>query len=152
VLALLQGLPTSQKVLWPSEHHFSLLYKTSVSSHFCWEEYGGICMEAKSLLWVKVGLRGPTCQAGRQARVSGWPSFLAALTLDIGCPMHWPSLTHWQSGVWKGANTWLASQGGDADRPHFGSVGPRLCATSSPHVIFSVPMPYFWHIEDMHVF
>jgi hypothetical protein len=30
-------------------------------------------------------------------------------------------------------------------------VGPRLCATSSPHVIFIVTMPYFGHIKDMHV-
>jgi hypothetical protein len=39
-----------------------------------------------------------------------------------------------------------------ADQPHFGSVGPGLCATSSPRVIFSVTMPYFGHIEDMHGF
>jgi hypothetical protein len=68
------------------------------------------------------------------------------------CPMHRPSLICWQSKVWKGANTWLADQGGGADRPHFSSVGPELCATSSPRIIFSVTMPYFWHIEDMHGF
>jgi hypothetical protein len=31
-------------------------------------------------------------------------------------------------------------------------VGQGLCATSSPRVIFSVTMPYFGHIEDMHGF
>jgi hypothetical protein len=99
------------------------------------------------VLWLKVGLRGGgTCQAGWPARVVGRWSFVAALTLGIGCYMHWPSLTHWQSGIWKGANTWPAA------RPHFGLVGPGLCATSSPHVIFSVTMPYFGHIEDMHRF
>jgi hypothetical protein len=39
-----------------------------------------------------------------------------------------------------------------ASRPHFGSVGPELCVTSSPHVILSVTMPYFRHIKDMHRF
>jgi hypothetical protein len=58
------------------------------------------------VLWPKVGLGGPTCQAGRPARVAGWPareagrsSLLAAPNLGIGCSMHRPSLTHWQSGV-----------------------------------------------------
>jgi hypothetical protein len=37
-------------------------------------------------------------------------------------------------------------------RPHFGLIGPGLCATSSPLVIFSMTMPYFGHIEDMHEF
>jgi hypothetical protein len=31
---------------------------------------------------------------------------MAAPTLGIVYPMHRPSLTHWQSGIWKGANTW----------------------------------------------
>jgi hypothetical protein len=101
------------------------------------------------MLWLKVVLRGATCQAGRPARVAGRPSFLAAPALGIGCPMHRPSLTHWQSGVWKGANTWPAGQGGGVGWPHFGSVAPRLCATSSHHVILSATMPYF---EDMHGF
>jgi hypothetical protein len=90
------------------------------------------------VLWPNVGLRRP--------------SFLAAPTLGIGCPVHRPFLTHWQSGVWKGANTWPADQGAAAGRPHFGSVGPRLHATSSPHVIFPVTMSYLGHIEDMHEF
>jgi hypothetical protein len=46
----------------------------------------------------------------------------------------------------------LAGQGGGADRPHFGSVWPGICAMSSPHVILSVTMHYFGHIEDMHGF
>jgi hypothetical protein len=80
------------------------------------------------------------------------PSYMATPTLGVGYLMHRPSLTRWQSEIWKGTNTWLAGQGGGAGRPHFGSVGPGLCAKSSPHVIFSVTMPYFGHIEDMHGF
>jgi hypothetical protein len=90
------------------------------------------------MLWPNVGLRRPC--------------FLAAPTLGIGCPVHRPFLTHWQSVVWKGTNTWPADQGAEAGRPHFGSVGPRLCATSFPRVIFSVTMSYLGHIEDMHGF
>jgi hypothetical protein len=37
-------------------------------------------------------------------------------------------------------------------RPHYGSVGPGLCATSSPRVILSVTMSYFGHNEYMHGF
>jgi hypothetical protein len=48
----------------------------------------------KSVLWLKVGLRGPTCLVGRLARVARRPSFMAAPTLGIGYPMHRPSLTH----------------------------------------------------------
>jgi hypothetical protein len=77
---------------------------------------------------------------------------MAAPTLGIGYPVHQPSLTRWQSGIWKGANTWPADQRGGADRAHFGLVGPGLCAMSSPRVIFSVTMPYFGHIEDMYEF
>jgi hypothetical protein len=112
----------------------------------------GIYRGAKLVLWPKVGLGGPTCQASRPARVAGQPSLLAALTLGIGCPVHRPSLTHWQRGVWKGTNTWPAGQGGGAFWPHFGLVGPGLCATSFPHVIFSVTMPCLGHIEDVHRF
>jgi hypothetical protein len=73
---------------------------------FCREEYGDIYRGAKLVLWPKVGLEGLTCQAGRLARVAGQParvagrpSFLAAPTLGIGCPVHQPSLTCWQSKV-----------------------------------------------------
>jgi hypothetical protein len=109
-------------------------------------------MGVKSVLWLKVGLGGPTCQAGCPARVAGRPCFVATPTLGIGYPVHRPSLTRWQSGIWKGTNTWHVGQGGGADRPHFGSDGPRLCATSYPHVIFSVTIPYFWQIQDMYGF
>jgi hypothetical protein len=54
---------------------------------------------AKLVLWVKVRLRGAICQATRIARVAEQLSFLAALTLGIGCPVHQPSLTRWQSEV-----------------------------------------------------
>jgi hypothetical protein len=77
---------------------------------------------------------------------------MVAPTLGIGYLVHRPSLTHWQSRIWKGANTWPAVRGGGAGRPHFGSVEPEICITSPPRVIFSVTMPYFRHIEDMHGF
>jgi hypothetical protein len=97
------------------------------------------------VLWAKLALVGPTCQPGRQ-------SFVATPTLGIGYPMHRPFLTCLQSRIWKCTNTWPPGQGGGAGWPHIGSVGPRLCAISSPRVIFSVTMPYFGHIEDMHGF
>jgi hypothetical protein len=104
------------------------------------------------VLWPKVGLGGPTCQVGRPARVAGrpssWPHRLWAL--DVPCidlPWHVG-----KSEFEKGTNTWPPGQGGGADRHHFGSVGPGLCVTSSLRVIFSVTMPYFRYIEDMHGF
>jgi hypothetical protein len=63
--------------------------------------------------------------------------------------VHQPSLTCWQSGNRKGANTWLASQGSGASRPRFGSVAPGLCAMSSPRVTLSVTKPYFGHDCDV---
>jgi hypothetical protein len=36
---------------------------------------------------------------GQPARVPERPSFLAALTMGIGCPVNRPSLTHCQSRV-----------------------------------------------------
>jgi hypothetical protein len=104
------------------------------------------------VLWPKVGLRGPTCQDGWSARVTGWPKFMAAPTSAIGYPVHRPSLTHWQSKIWKVANTWPTSQRGGVGWPHFVSVGPGFYATSSPHVIFSMTIPYFGHTEGMHRF
>jgi hypothetical protein len=62
------------------------------------------------------------------------------------------TLTHGENGFWKCANTWLVSQGDVAGWPHLGSVEPVLCATSSPHVILSMTMPYFGHNIDMHGF
>jgi hypothetical protein len=99
-------------------------------------------MRVKSVLWPKVGLRGPTCQAAQPTRVARQPSLLPTLTLGIGYPMHRPSLTCWQSVAGKAPTPSRPAMevGG---RPHFGSVGPGLCATSSPRVIFSVTMPYF---------
>jgi hypothetical protein len=38
-------------------------------------------MGVKSVLWLKVGLGGPTCQTERLARVAERPSFLATLHL-----------------------------------------------------------------------
>jgi hypothetical protein len=45
-----------------------------------------------------------------------------------------------------------AGQGDVAGWPHLGSVEPMLYATSFPHVILSMTLPYFGHNEDMHGF
>jgi hypothetical protein len=92
---------TLQEWTWEHYRKLNLIFFTP----FCREEYGGIYRRVKSVLWVKVGLRVPTCQAGWPARVVGRPSFMATPILGIGCPVHWPSLTHWESSVWKDANT-----------------------------------------------
>jgi hypothetical protein len=51
----------------------------------------------------KWGSGGPLVKPVSQL---GWPSFMVALALGIIYPMHRPSLTRWQSGIWKGVNTW----------------------------------------------
>jgi hypothetical protein len=102
--------------------------------------------------WLKVGLGGPLV---RRASQLGWlggkVSWLHQLwALDTLC-----TDLRWHIGKAKNLkrwHTWPAGQGGGADRSHFGSVGPGLCATSSPRVIFSVTMPYFGHIENIHGF
>jgi hypothetical protein len=65
------------------------------------------------VLWPKVGLKGAL------VRPAGWPCFMAAPTLVIGYPGHWPSLTRWQSGIWKGAKTWPAC-------PTLARLGPNF--------------------------
>jgi hypothetical protein len=77
-LELLRGLPISREVLWASEPRLSL-YSTRTKL--------GSTLEAKltlsagrsrgvmSVLWAKVGLEGPTCQAGRVAKLHGHTNF-----------------------------------------------------------------------------
>jgi hypothetical protein len=104
------------------------------------------------VLWLKVGLGGATCQAGRPARVAGQPSFLAALNLGITDLLHRPPLTRVWNDFWKYAKLWPVGQGSGVGRPHFGSVGLELCAASSPRVILFVTMYYFGYNKDMHGF
>jgi hypothetical protein len=54
--------------------------KLTLSSHFLLGGVGGYLQGVKSVLWVNVVLRGPTCQAIRPSRVAGWLCFMAALT------------------------------------------------------------------------
>jgi hypothetical protein len=70
----------------------------------------------------------------------------------IGYSSYRLTLTRGENGFWKFANTWLAGEGDVADRPYLGSVEPVLYATTFPHVILSVTMPYFGHNEGMHRF
>jgi hypothetical protein len=115
-------------------------------------EHRGIYRTSKAVLCPKIGHVRPTCQAGRPCNLAGRPSFLLAQPLGIGYLDHRLCLTRRQNGFWKCANTWSAGQGDVASRPHLGLVELVLCATSFPHVIFSVTMPYFGHNEGMHGF
>jgi hypothetical protein len=100
----------------------------------------------------RLGAWGPL---DRPASHATWPggqvSSLHWLS-HIGYSSYWLALTHGENGFWKCANTWPATQGDVAGWPHLGSVEPVLYATSFPHVILSVTMPYFGHNEDMHRF
>jgi hypothetical protein len=104
------------------------------------------------VLWSKIGRVGPTCQAEWPCNLARRPCFLLAPALGIGYLEHRLCWTRRQNGFWKCANAWPADHGDVAGRPHLGSVEPVLCATSFPHVILSVTMPYFRHNEDMHGF
>jgi hypothetical protein len=85
--------------------------------------------------WVEVATH-QTLASRPYTRPTSHPT-QPSLTLGTAYPVHRPSLTCWQSGNWNGANTWLVGQ------PCYGSIGLGLCATSSPHVILSMTMPYF---------
>jgi hypothetical protein len=115
-------------------------------------EHGGIYRRIKVVLWLKIGLVRPTCQAGRPCNLAGQPSFLLASPLGIGYLEHHLFWACWQNSFWKCTNTWSAGQDDVAGWPHRGSVEPVLCATSFPHVILFVTMPYFRHNEDIHGF
>jgi hypothetical protein len=104
------------------------------------------------VLWPKIGHVGPTCQAGRPCNLAGRSSFLPAPPLGIGYLEHRLWWTRRQNTFLKCAITWQVGQGDVAGQPHLGSVELVLCATSFPHVILSVTMPYFGHNEDMHGF
>jgi hypothetical protein len=70
----------------------------------------------------------------------------------IGDPSCWLKLTRVEGRFQKDAKPWQTDQGGGAGQLHFGSARPKLCATSSPHVILSVTTPGFGHNEDMYGF
>jgi hypothetical protein len=99
-LELLQGLPTSQEVLQPSEPCLSL-YSTKMEfgsplggakAHFlhtfCQGEHHGIYRRSKAVLWLKIGHLRPNCQAGQPCNLVGRPSFLLAPPLGIGYLEH----------------------------------------------------------------
>jgi hypothetical protein len=46
-----------------------------INSHFLPGGVGGIYRGVRWVLWVKVGLGGPTCQAGRTAKFHGCTDF-----------------------------------------------------------------------------
>jgi hypothetical protein len=102
--------------------------------------------------WPKFGIRRPTCLAGRPLNLAGRPSFVVVPLSHIGYPSYQLKLTRVEDGFQKDAKPWSSSQGGGVGRPHCGSNGSRLCATSSPRVILSVTTLGFGHNEDMHEF
>jgi hypothetical protein len=76
------------------------------------------------VLWLKIRPMGPTCQAGQPSNLAGQPSFLLAPPLDIGYVEHGLCGTCRQNNFWKCANTWPASQGDVAGRPHQARLSP----------------------------
>jgi hypothetical protein len=98
------------------------------------EEYGGIYRGVKSVPWSKVGLGGPLVRpasyGGRAAKFPGRAEFEHWMPC---APTFLDTLAKWS----------LKRRQHLAGRPHFGSVGPEFCATSSPHIIFSVTIHYF---------
>jgi hypothetical protein len=153
-LELLWGLLEPRLSLYSTRMNLGALYGTKPHSlhTFCQGEHVGIYWRIKAVLWPMIGCMRPTCQAARACNLARQPSLLLALPLGIGFLEHRLFWTRWQNNFWKCANTWPASQGDVAGWPHFGSVEPVLCATSFPHVILSVTMPYFGYNEDMHGF
>jgi hypothetical protein len=85
-----------------------------------------------------------TWPAGQPSR----PSPTSGIT-DL---LHRPALTRVWNSFQKYTKPWATGQACGADQPHFGSVGPGLCALSSPHVILSMTLSYFRHNEDMRGF
>jgi hypothetical protein len=156
-LKLLRGLLTSREVLRPSEPYLSL-YSTKIEfgsplggakphfvHTFCQGEHGGIYRRIKSVPWLKLGLRRPTCQAGRPLNLAGRPILWQHHLSHIGYPSCRLKLTRVEDGFRKDSKPWPAGQRGVAGRPSCGLVQSELCATSSLHVILSVNTPGFGH-------
>jgi hypothetical protein len=113
---------------------------------FAREEYHGIYRRSKVVLWPKIRRVGPTWQADRPCNFAGRTSFLLA-----------PPFPHWILLLSTYFDTWWERvlemcQHMVGRCPHLGSVELVLYATSFPHIILSVTMPYFRHNNDMHGF
>jgi hypothetical protein len=97
----------------------------------------------------RLGAWGPLERpAGHATWLGNQVSSLHRLS-HIGYSSYQLTLASGEDGFWKCSNTWPPGQGDVADWSHLGSVEPVLYATSFPHVILSVNMPYFGHNEDM---
>jgi hypothetical protein len=98
----------------------------------------------------RLGMWGPHDRPADHANwTDGQVSSFHCLS-HIGYSSYRLTLTRGENGFWKCANTWPSSQGDVAGRPHLDSIELVLYATSFPHVILSMTMPYFGHNEDMH--
>jgi hypothetical protein len=112
----------------------------------------GVFIGVRRCCGRRLGAWGPLDRLAGHATFPGGhvPSLLRLS--HIGYSTYRLALTHGENGFRKCANTWPVGQSDVADRPHLGSVEPVLYATSFPHVVLSVTMPYFGHNEDMHGF
>jgi hypothetical protein len=162
-LKLLQGLLQVGKSSGPQN-----LTSLSILQEWTWEHYRGINLtlftlsaEGSTMTFIggirrccgtRLGTWGPH---DRPADHATWPggqvSSLHCLS-HIGYSSYRLTLTCGENGFCKSANTWPAGQGDVVGHSQPGSVEPVLYATSFPHVILSMTMPYFGHNEDMHGF
>jgi hypothetical protein len=164
MLELLRGLLTSQDVLYPSESHLSLYStKNELGSTIGGWHLTLFTLSTRGSMVVFIEVVRRCC--GQRLGMWGplvWPADHATWPGDQVSSLHhlWAldTLSTTSSGhvdktiFCKCANTWPAGQGDVASRPQLGSIEPVLYATSFPHVIFFVTIPYFGHIEDMHGF
>jgi hypothetical protein len=100
----------------------------------------------------RLGTWGPIDRPTGHATWPGGQVFSMHRLSQIGCSSYQLTLTHGEDRFWECAITWPVGQGDVASQPHLGSVEPVLYATSFPHVILSMTMPYFGHNEDMNGF
>jgi hypothetical protein len=157
MLELLWGLPTSQEVLRPSKPRLSLYstrmnlealqglnltFSTPSARRSRRVFIGGLsrCLDQS---W---GSRGPLVKPASHLTWLGGQALWQHRLSHIGYPSCQLKLTRVEDGFRKDTKSWPAG------RPHFGSAGPRLCATLSPCIILSVTTPGFGHNEDIYGF
>jgi hypothetical protein len=80
--------------------------------------------------------------------VTKFPSYT---DFGIGCHVHQPSLTHGKAEFEKVPTPGRPAKEVGPARPTLAQLGPGF-VPCVPHVILSVTVPYFGHIEDMHGF
>jgi hypothetical protein len=157
MLELLGGLLTSREVLWPSEPRLSLSTLQRMNLEALYEAKPHILISTYTegdmgRIYRRWGGCPPQAWGslehldGRPAvHVASRPTFSAFTDFGHHRPTPLTSFDKCMKRFSKICQTLVG-------RPHFDSVGPGLCAMSSPHVILSVTMSYFRHNKDMHGF